>query len=51
MDVQCGVCNFKGCRLCKHTGWLEILGSGMVNIRVLKAGEIDTENTKALHLV
>ncbi|CAM3488504.1 phenylalanine--tRNA ligase subunit alpha [Pseudostreptobacillus hongkongensis] len=41
MDVECGVCKGKGCRLCKHTGWLEILGSGMVNIKVLEAGDID----------
>lgn len=43
MDVQCGICGGKGCRLCKHTGWLEILGSGMVNIKVLKSGNIDSE--------
>lgn len=43
MDVQCGICGGKGCRLCKHTGWLEILGSGMVNIKVLKSGDIDSE--------
>lgn len=43
MDVQCGICSGKGCRLCKHTGWLEILGSGMVNIKVLEAGNIDSE--------
>ena len=41
MDVECGVCKGKGCRLCKHTGWLEILGSGMVNIKVLESGDID----------
>lgn len=43
MDVQCTVCNGKGCRLCKFTGWLEILGSGMVNPKVLEAGNIDPE--------
>lgn len=41
MDVECGTCNGKGCRLCKYTGWLEILGSGMVNDKVLEAGGID----------
>ncbi|WP_065107515.1 phenylalanine--tRNA ligase subunit alpha [Streptobacillus moniliformis] len=43
MDVECGVCRGKGCRLCKNTGWLEILGSGMVNIKVLEAAGIDGE--------
>lgn len=42
MDVECGVCAGKGCRLCKNTGWLEILGSGMVNPKVLEAGGIDS---------
>lgn len=36
MDVECIMCKGKGCRLCKYTGWLEILGSGMVNIKVLE---------------
>ncbi|CAM3124219.1 MULTISPECIES: phenylalanine--tRNA ligase subunit alpha [Streptobacillus] len=43
MDVECGVCRGKGCRLCKNTGWLEILGSGMVNIKVLESAGIDGE--------
>lgn len=43
MDVECGICRGSGCRLCKNTGWLEILGSGMVNIKVLEAGNIDGE--------
>ena len=42
MDVECGVCHGEGCRVCKNTGWLEILGSGMVNARVLEAGGIDS---------
>lgn len=41
MDVECGICKGKGCRVCKNTGWLEILGSGMVNPKVLEAGGID----------
>ncbi|WP_288771229.1 phenylalanine--tRNA ligase subunit alpha [uncultured Sneathia sp.] len=41
MDVECGVCKGKGCRVCKNSGWLEILGSGMVNPKVLEAGGID----------
>ena len=43
MDVECGVCRGKGCRTCKSTGWLEILGSGMVNIKVLEYAGIDGE--------
>lgn len=41
MDVECAMCSGKGCRLCKNTGWLEILGSGMVNNKVLEAANID----------
>ncbi len=41
MDVECGVCKGKGCRVCKNTGWLEILGSGMVNPKVLEGVGID----------
>lgn len=41
MDVECGVCHGSGCRVCKGTGWLEILGSGMVNPKVLEGVGID----------
>ena len=41
MDVSCGTCAGAGCRLCKSTGWLEILGCGMVHPNVLKAGGYD----------
>ncbi len=44
MDVECGVCGGKGCRVCKGTGWLEILGSGMVDPNVLK--EVGIDSTK-----
>ncbi len=44
MDVECGVCGGKGCRACKGTGWLEILGSGMVDPNVLK--EVGIDSTK-----
>lgn len=37
MDVQCAVCKGKGCRVCKDSGWLEIIGCGMVDPEVLKA--------------
>lgn len=42
IDVSCGLCHGKGCRLCKE-GWLELGGSGMVHPNVLKAGGIDPE--------
>jgi phenylalanyl-tRNA synthetase alpha chain len=37
MDVECVICKGKGCRLCKNTGWLEIMGCGMVDPEVLKS--------------
>ena len=43
MDVQCGVCGGRGCPTCKGTGWIEILGSGLVHPNVLAAAGIDSE--------
>lgn len=43
VDVSCGVCGGKGCRFCKGTGWLEILGAGMVDPNVLEYCGIDSE--------
>jgi len=43
MDVQCGICGGSGCAACKGTGWIEILGSGMVHPNVLSAAGIDSE--------
>jgi len=43
VDVECVMCNGKGCRLCKETGWLEILGSGMIDPNVFKAVGYDPE--------
>lgn len=43
MDVSCGVCGGEGCRMCKGTGWLEILGCGMVDPNVLRMSGIDPE--------
>jgi len=43
MDVSCILCDGEGCRLCKKTGWLEILGCGMVHPVVLKNGGYDPE--------
>lgn len=42
MDVSCSICGGKGCNLCKYTGWLEILGCGMVDPNVLEACNIDS---------
>jgi phenylalanyl-tRNA synthetase alpha chain len=43
MDVQCFLCDGTGCRICKYTGWLEILGCGMVHPNVLRNGGYDPE--------
>ena len=43
LDVQCGVCHGSGCPTCKQTGWIEILGSGMVHPAVLDACGVDSE--------
>ena len=42
VDVSCTLCNGKGCNVCKYTGWLEILGCGMVDPNVLEACGIDS---------
>jgi len=43
MDVSCSICGGKGCNVCKHTGWLEILGCGMVDPNVLELCGIDSK--------
>lgn len=43
MDVTCNLCGGKGCNICKHTGWLEILGCGMVDPNVLESNGIDSK--------
>ena len=43
VDVRCTSCKGSGCRICKHTGWLEILGAGLIHPEVLKKGRIDPE--------
>jgi phenylalanyl-tRNA synthetase alpha chain len=42
MDVSCFICGGEGCRVCKHTGWVEILGCGMVHPKVLENCGIDS---------
>ena len=43
VDIQCVICRGKGCRVCSQTGWIEILGCGMVDPAVLKCVDYDTE--------
>ncbi|MCP9612623.1 phenylalanine--tRNA ligase subunit alpha [Coprobacter tertius] len=43
MDISCNLCGGKGCAFCKHTGWVEILGCGMVDPNVLEACGIDSK--------
>ncbi|MDY5925894.1 phenylalanine--tRNA ligase subunit alpha, partial [Hallella sp.] len=43
MDISCSICGGKGCNFCKHTGWVEILGCGMVDPHDLAACNIDPE--------
>ncbi|MEY3219751.1 MAG: hypothetical protein RIT27_1108 [Pseudomonadota bacterium] len=42
-DIQCVICNGSGCKVCKNTGWLEVLGCGMVHPNVFKSVDIDNE--------
>ena len=44
VDISCLVCKGKGCSICSKTGWLELMGAGMVHPNVLKAGGINPEN-------
>ena len=43
LDISCFICNQKGCKVCKHTGWVEIGGCGMVDPNVLSNCKIDPE--------
>ena len=43
VDIQCVMCEGEGCRVCSHTGWLEVLGCGMVHPEVFKHAGIDNE--------
>jgi phenylalanyl-tRNA synthetase alpha chain len=42
-DIECVMCNGEGCRVCSHTGWLEVLGCGMVHPTVFEHVNIDSE--------
>ncbi|MDE7215281.1 MAG: phenylalanine--tRNA ligase subunit alpha, partial [Clostridia bacterium] len=48
VDLTCSVCHGKGCRICKGTGWIEILGAGVVNPKVLDNCGIDSKKYKGL---
>ncbi|QSA95669.1 phenylalanine--tRNA ligase subunit alpha [Methylococcus sp. EFPC2] len=43
VDIECVICGGEGCRVCKHTGWLEVMGCGMIHPRVFGFVDIDTE--------
>ncbi len=43
VDIECVMCGGKGCRVCSHTGWLEVMGCGMVHPNVLTASGVDPE--------
>jgi len=47
VDIQCVICGGAGCRVCKHTGWLEVLGCGMVHPAVFEKVGIDSERYTA----
>jgi len=47
-DIGCVICKGEGCRVCKKTGWLEVLGCGVVNPNVLKAVDLDPEEYSGL---
>ncbi len=44
VDISCVKCDGSGCRLCSHTGWIEVLGCGMVHPKVLSGVDVDPEN-------
>ncbi len=43
VDIECVMCDGKGCRVCSHTGWLEVMGCGMIHPEVFNSVKIDTE--------
>jgi len=43
VDMDCIICGGEGCRVCKHTGWVEISGAGMVHPQVLRNGGYDPD--------
>lgn len=51
LDISCLICGGEGCPSCKHSGWLELCPCGMIHPEVLKAGGIDPDDIRVLHLV
>ena len=43
VDLSCLLCDGKGCKLCKHSGWLEVCGAGLVHPEIIKQGGLDPE--------
>ena len=43
IDMECLVCGGKGCKVCKHNGWLEIMPGGVIHPNVLKASKLDPD--------
>jgi phenylalanyl-tRNA synthetase alpha chain len=43
VDMECVICSGEGCRVCSHTGWLEVLGCGMVHPKVFEMAKVDTD--------
>ena len=43
VDIECVMCEGKGCRVCSHTGWLEVMGCGVIHPEVFRAVKIDSE--------
>ena len=48
VDVRCAICNGSGCRVCKYTGWLELLGAGLVHPVVLRHGGYDPAKVRGI---
>jgi len=48
MDISCNICGGSGCRICKYSGWVEILGCGMVDPNVLESCNIDSNEYTGL---
>ena len=48
VDIECVMCGGEGCRVCSHTGWLEVLGCGMVHPEVFRHSRVDTEKYTGL---
>jgi len=44
VDIECVICDGKGCRVCGHTGWLEVMGCGMIHPEVFKSVDISSED-------